>query len=49
MEHEGCAILLPQSGIMTYEQAKQLLDRYILPKAQEKHAEQIERSLDKLF
>jgi hypothetical protein len=31
------------------EQAKQLLDRYILPKAQEEHAEQIKRSLNKLF
>jgi hypothetical protein len=46
---EDCAILFPQSRITTYEQAKQLLDRYILPKAQEEHAEQIERSLDKLF
>jgi DNA-binding MarR family transcriptional regulator len=32
-----------------YEQAKQLLDCYILSKAQEEHAEQIERSLNKLF
>lgn len=46
---DDCAILFPQSGITTYEQAKQLLDRYILPKAQEEHAEQIERSLNKLF
>lgn len=46
---EDCAILFPQSGITTYEQAKQLLDRYILPKTQEEHAEQIKSSLDKLF
>ena len=46
---EDCAILFPQSEISTYEQAQQLLDRYILPKAQKEHAEQIERSLNKLF
>jgi hypothetical protein len=46
---DDCAILFPQSGIVTYEQAKQLLDRYILPETQKKHAEQIERSLNRLF
>lgn len=46
---EDCAILFPQSGIDTREQAKQLLDRYILPKAQKEHAKQIEHSLNELF
>ena len=46
---EDCAILLPQTKIETYEQAQQLLDRYILPEAQQEYAEQIERSLNKLF
>jgi hypothetical protein len=36
---EDCAI----------QQARQLLDRYILPEGQEKHAEQIEKSLGRLF
>jgi hypothetical protein len=44
-----CAILLPQTNIKTREQARQLLDQYILPEAQESHAEQIEDSLNKLF
>ena len=44
-----CAILLPQTTIKTRQQAQQLLDRYILPEAQEKNAEQIENSLNKLF
>jgi hypothetical protein len=48
-DFEDCAILLPQTKIETREQARQLLDRYILPGAQKKHAEQIERSLNKLF
>jgi hypothetical protein len=30
---EDCAILLPQTTIVTHEQAQKLLDRYILPKA----------------
>ena len=46
---EDCAILLPQTKIKTREQAQQLLDRYILPEAQEKNAEQIENSLNELF
>ena len=44
-----CAILLPQTPIKTRQQAQQLLDRYILPEAQEKSAEQIESSLSTLF
>ena len=44
-----CAILLPQTNIQTHQQAQQLLDRYILPEAREKNAEQIENSLNKLF
>ncbi|HLZ55819.1 MAG TPA: hypothetical protein VKR06_02635 [Ktedonosporobacter sp.] len=48
-DFDDCDILLPQTRIKTREQAQQLLDRYILPKAQEDHAEQIEGSLDHLF
>src|SRR5712691_4940826 len=44
-----CAILLPQTNITTRQQAQQLLERYILPEAREKNAEQIENSLNKLF
>jgi hypothetical protein len=44
-----CAILLPQTTIRTHQQAQRLLNRYILPEAQEKNAEQIENSLNKLF
>src|SRR5215469_7091795 len=44
-----CAILLPQTNITTRQQARQLLERYILPQAQEKNAEQIENALDRLF
>ncbi len=46
---EDCGILLPQTKIKTRKQAKQLLDHYILPEAQEKNAEQIEYSLSELF
>jgi hypothetical protein len=46
---EDCAILLPQTKIKTRQQAQQLLDQYILPKGQEKHAERIESSLTQLF
>lgn len=46
---EDCAILLTQTNFKTRKQIQKLLDRYILPKAQEEHAEQIERSLNKLF
>jgi hypothetical protein len=46
---DDCAILLPQTAIQTIEQAKELLNKYILPEAQEEHVEQIEKSLDILF
>jgi len=44
-----CAILLPQTNVKTRQQARQLLDQYILPEAQERNAAQIEDSLNKLF
>lgn len=46
---EDCAILLPQTKIKIRQQAQQLLDQYILPEGQEKHAERIENSLTQLF
>jgi hypothetical protein len=46
---DDCAILLPKTSIQTVEQAQELLNRYILPEAQEEHAEQIEKSLGTLF
>lgn len=46
---DDCAILLPQTKIKTRQQAQQLLERYILPQAQEEHTEQIEHSLSELF
>jgi Nucleotidyltransferase of unknown function (DUF6036) len=46
---EDCAILLSQTTIKTRQQARQLLNQYILPEGQEKNAEQIENSLDQLF
>ena len=46
---DDCAILLPQTRVKTRQQAQQLIDRYILPEAQQKHAEQIEDSLNTLF
>jgi hypothetical protein len=46
---DDCAILLPKTSIQTVEQAQELLNRYILPEAQEEHAEQIKNSLDVLF
>lgn len=46
---DDCAILLPKTAIQTIEQAQELLNTYILPEAQEEHAEQIEKSLDTLF
>ncbi len=45
----NCAILLARTSIKTVEQAQELLNRYILPEAQEEHAEQIEKSLDTIF
>jgi hypothetical protein len=44
-----CAILLPQTNIKTRQQARRLLERYILPQAQEKNREQIENALNSLF
>lgn len=46
---DDCAILLPHTRVKTRQQAQQLIDRYILPEAQQKHAEQIEESLNTLF
>ncbi len=46
---DDCAILLARTSIKTVEQAQELLNRYILPEAQEEHAEQIEKSLDTIF
>lgn len=46
---DDCAILLPKTAIQTIEQAQELLNKYILPEAQEEHVEQIEKSLDILF
>lgn len=46
---DDCAILLPKTPIQTIEQARELLNTYILPEAQEEYAEQIEKSLDTLF
>jgi len=46
---DDCAILLPKTAIQTIEQAQELLNKYILPEAQEEHGEQIEKSLDILF
>jgi hypothetical protein len=46
---EDCAILLPKTRIRTRKQARQVLDRYILPDGQQKHAESIENALDQLF
>lgn len=46
---DDCAILLSQTEIKTRQQARHLLDRYILPGARAGNAEQIEDSLDKLF
>lgn len=46
---DDCAILLPKTSIQTVEQAQKLLNRYILPEAQEEHTEQIQNSLNILF
>lgn len=46
---DDCAILLPQTKIKTRQQAQRLLDKYILPEAQEKNVQQIEKSLNELF
>src|SRR5881275_1356933 len=44
-----CRILLPQTRIRTRQQAHRVLDRYILPVAQQEEAENIASSLDVLF
>jgi hypothetical protein len=44
-----CRILLPQTHIRTRQQAQRVLDRYILPEAQQEEAETIASSLDVLF
>ena len=44
-----CRILLSQTRIRTRQQAKRVLDRYILPDAQREEAETIASSLDVLF
>src|SRR5215471_10783688 len=46
---DDCAILLPNTKIRTREQARQLLDRSILPDGQQKNAENIENALNRLF
>lgn len=46
---DDCAILLLQTKIRTRQQARQLLDRYILPVGQRKNAESIENALNQLF
>jgi hypothetical protein len=46
---EDCKILLSQIKIATRQQAQILLDRYILPDAQQNNVETIARSLDILF
>jgi hypothetical protein len=44
-----CRILLPQTHIRTRRQAQRVLDRCILPDAQQDEAETIEYSLNVLF
>jgi hypothetical protein len=44
-----CLILLPQTRIRTRKQAQRVLDRYILPAAQQEEAENIASLLDVLF
>jgi hypothetical protein len=44
-----CRILLPQTRIRTRQQAQRVLDRYLLPEAQQEEAETIASSLDVLF
>src|SRR5258708_28216245 len=46
---DDCAILLARTSIKTVEQAQELLNRYILPEAQEEHADKIVKSLDTIF
>ncbi len=44
-----CRILLPQTRVRTRRQAQRVLDRYLLPVAQQDEAETIASSLDMLF
>jgi Nucleotidyltransferase of unknown function (DUF6036) len=44
-----CRMLLPQTHIRTRKQAQRVLDRYILPDAQQDESETIEYSLNVLF
>jgi hypothetical protein len=44
-----CRILLPHTRIRTRRQAQRVLDRYILPNAQQDEAETIMSALDVLF
>jgi hypothetical protein len=44
-----CGILLSHTKIQTRQQAQQLLDTYVLPEAQERQAEQIQKSMRSLF
>ena len=44
-----CRILLPQTRIRTRQQAQRVLDRYLLPEAQQDEAATIASSLDVLF
>ena len=46
---EDCKVLRQQVKIETRQEAQMLLDRYILPDAQQSNAETIGRSLDLLF
>jgi Nucleotidyltransferase of unknown function (DUF6036) len=46
---EDCKILLQQGTITTRQQAQIVLDRYILPDAQQNNIETIEQSLNTLF
>lgn len=46
---EDCKVLLQQIKIKTRQQAQTLLDRYILPDAQQNNTETIAKSLDLLF
>lgn len=46
---EDCKVLLQQVKVDTLQQAQTLLDRYILPDAQQNNAEIIAKSLDLLF
>jgi hypothetical protein len=44
-----CRLLLPQTRTRTRRQAQRVLNRYVLPEAQQDEAETIEYSLDVLF